>query len=479
MQLIDIKTTVVVLIVLPLFSALITPFKANHRVLFYIISLCFSALYVSVLIGTEITEQPIVLTPLLVFSFDKYSWLFTFLIGICWFITIIYSSAYSKYNFQQKAEKFFTYLNVTVAVLTANGLSGNIITLFFFYILSIPLIYPLVTLKGTKDSNETGKIYIKSLLLPSLVLLIPAIVILLNCCGLINFSSEGEESYGLFRQNEFLSSIILLMFIWGFSKNSVAPFHYWLPKVSDTPAPVSALIHSVASVQTGTIALIKIGVYVFGIDYLYKLNMNFFHTGWITYLCGFTALYTGWKAYKTDDLKKRFSYSTVGQLSYIITAILIGTKASLMGAILHIVTHSFAKMCLFFVAGFFNSAYKTVKTHDIAKIAPHHRWIVAVVAIAGLSISGFPFLAGYYSKDHMLLEEIHTKHYAAAAFLLIGSIINIMYIFPIIKAGFFFKAKQDFQVQAVPIPMAIAIGICTLVTIGFSFYVYTIMRILN
>src|SRR5690606_8792478 len=130
----------------------------------------------------------------------------------------------------------------------------------------------------------------------------------------------------------------------------------------------------------------------------------------------------------TQNLKERFSFSTVGQLSYIITAILIGTEVSMHGAMLHIVTHAIAKLTLFFCAGAYLTSFGSVQAAHVAAAIPGRRWLGLTAIVSGLSISGFPFLAGYYSKDIMLLEEIHRHHYFAAAFLLAGSFLNFVYI---------------------------------------------------
>lgn len=71
------------------------------------------------------------------------------------------------------------------------------------------------------------------------------------------------------------ASIILALIIVGLSKNCVAPFHLWLPTVSIAPAPVTAMIHSVASVQVGSIVLFKIAKYVYGMELLRELSDHF------------------------------------------------------------------------------------------------------------------------------------------------------------------------------------------------------------
>jgi multicomponent Na+:H+ antiporter subunit D len=268
------------------------------------------------------------------------------------------------------------------------------------------------------------------------------------------------------------------MFVVGISKNSVFPFHSWLPNTNSAPAPVSGLIHSAATVKMGSIALIKIAVYIFGLDYIRVLTSNFFTGGWLTYLCGLTAIYTAYRALTTDDLKQRFAFSTVGQLSYIILAILIGTRTGVMAAMLHIVTHAIAKSCLFYVAGFYNSVYKTTSVKHIGEIMPNTRFIALVIAICGLSITGFPFLAGYYSKDLMLVEEWHSHYYSSAIFLLLGSIINMFYIIGPVKNAF--KKKNPTLIKKkIPFSMLLTFIISIILIIGCNYYVSYLILVIQ
>jgi len=302
---------------------------------------------------------------------------------------------------------------------------------------------------------------------------LPAILIIYNITGSTYFYEAPSKAL---QEHGDLAALCLVLFVIGISKNSVMPFHTWLPKTMSAPAPVSALIHSVAAVKSGVIVMTKIAVYVYGLDFLRSLTSDFLTGGWLIYLCGITSVYTAYKALKSDNLKVRFSYSTIGQISYIIIALLVATPASVLGAMLHIITHSIAKMGLFFVAGTYNSLYKTLKADQIAKITPYTPWLVIAVAIFGASITGFPFFAGYHSKDLMLLEEIHTGNYAAAVFLLIGSLINILYIYPVVKSGFFYKEKVPLEVKKIPWGIKIAISVCVFIIISFSFYTYYIVR---
>jgi len=349
-----------------------------------------------------------------------------------------------------------------------NVCAGNLTTLFIFYTIGIPLTYPLLNIRNTEESKKASSRFIKQTLLPSFLIFLPAIIITEIILGHIDFNTT--ITLGSKNINPLIGGGLLSMYVIGISKNSVFPFSTWLPGTNSAPAPVSGLIHSVATVKTGSIALMKISIYIFGLDYIHKLTSDFFTGGWLIYLCGLTAVYTAVKAFMTDDLKKRFTYSTVGQLSYIILAILIGTKTGIIGGLLHIVTHAIAKSCLFYVVGFYSSVYSTVSAKQIGKIIPSTRFIAFVIAVCGLSIAGFPFLAGYYSKDIMLIEEWNNHYYASAIFLVLGAIINIFYIIGPVKNAFN-APSSDIVIKPVPLSMMIVYIISIILLIGANFYI--------
>jgi multicomponent Na+:H+ antiporter subunit D len=423
-------------------------------------------------VDTKIDLDPIPLR----FIVDKYSKIFLLLISFSWLISIIYCYEFTKYHFQQKTTEFFLYLNTLLTVVMLNASAGDMLTLFVFYLFGIPLTYPLIKIRGTSASKASAIKFLRQTLWPSLLILVPAVLSVMAHVGNIPFGSI--KTLGAEGVSPMVGGTLLLMFVVGISKNSVFPFHTWLPSTSPAPAPVSGLIHSIGTVKTGSIAMIKLAVYVFGLDYVQFLTSNFLTGGWICYLCGFTSIYTAYRALKTDDLKQRFGYSTVGQLSYIILSILTGSVNGIFAATLHIVTHGIAKSCLFYVAGFYNSVYKTVKISEISKIMPHTPFVAFVIAVCGLSITGFPFLAGFYSKDLMLLEEWNGHYYASASFLLIGSVINIFYIIGPVR-NVFKKRSNEIEKKPIPISMFLTFLICVALIIGGNFYVPYLIQLIK
>jgi multicomponent Na+:H+ antiporter subunit D len=455
-------------LIAPLSVLLFLPLKARFRNLFYLIALLvslgsvYSSAKLQVGIGFSI---PSLFLEVVV---DKYARIFLQLISACWLISIIYSFEFTKYHFQERKTRFFILLNTLLTAVMLNACAGNLQTLFLFYSVGIPITYPLITLRGNPEALRSGKKFLLQTTLPSLFLFLPAIFIVWQLTGSTSFA--GDQTLANHNVSHLIGGGLLAMFVIGISKNSVFPFHGWLPSTYSAPAPVSGLIHSVAAVKSGSIALIKIAIHIFGLEYIHQLTSEFLTGGWLTYLCGLTAVYTAYRALLTDNFKQRLGYSTVGQLSYIILAILIGTNTGIIAAMLHIVTHAIAKACLFYVAGFYNSIYRTVSVAAIAKIMPQTRLIALVIAICGLSITGFPFLAGYYSKDLMLVEEWQSHYYASAIFLVIGSIVNIAYIIGPVQNAFHRKDPTVVR-QPVPISMVVTFIISIALILASNFFV--------
>lgn len=457
-----------IVLLAPLAALAFLPVKKKSRNLFYAGSVLVAVISLYFAFALELDVRYSV--PQIGFSIivDRFSRIFLMLINCTWLISIIYSYEFSKYHFQEKKTVFFICLNILLSIVVLNACAGNMITLFVFYFMGIPLSYPLITLRGNRVAINSGKRFLRQTVWPSLLIFLPAILITGHLIGHVSFNEAG--TLGSNNIHPALGGVLLFMFVIGISKNSVFPFSSWLPNTNPAPAPVSALIHSVATVKTGSIALIKIAVYIFGLDYVHLLTSRFLTGGWLIYLCGFTAIYTAYKALTTDDLKQRFAFSTVGQLSYIILAVLVGTKIGIIAAVLHIVTHAIAKSCLFYVAGFYNSIYHTTSVREIGKLMPHSRFIALVIAVCGLSITGFPFLAGYYSKDLMLIEEWHSHYYSSAIFLAIGSVINLFYIVgPVMNA--FKRKKPGLETRRIPFSMLLTFIISMVLIIGSNFYV--------
>lgn len=468
------------LLFLPLIEILTGTFarkyKVIHEILICAISLCGLVISIVVPISSDIYYIDFGFIKLK-FMCDVYSYIFGILVNIVWILTNLYSYSYTSISIHRhKIGSFFRYLSLTIFAVFGICYAANLITIMIFTILLTLLTAPLITQNNTKNSIRARNWYIITHLGTTFVLLLPAVYLVWHYTG----STDFVQTHSLASlDNDIISALILTLFVFGISKNCIMPFHNWIIKTTVAPTPVSGLLHSVAAVKSGSIMMIKIVVYIFGTEYMQHLTSSFWTGGWILYLCGITALYAAWCAWKTKIVKHRFAYSTISQLSYIMSSFMLATPLAIMAGTLHIVSHSICKIVLFYIAGIFSAIYGIYSTGDAAKLAPHIKFWIGCLAFCGASIIGFPFLPGSFGKDYMIVADWKSHHYASIVFLIAGSIINILYIYPIVKAGFFTKNPKPIIKKHIPLTMRIAIIGGILIAISMSIFINNIISFFN
>ena len=403
------------------------------------------------------------------FMCDIYSYFFGILVNVVWLLTILYSYSYTKLNIaRNKVSEFYKYLSLTIFAVFGSTYAADLWTLFIFYVLLILFTAPLIIQRTSKAAIRAKRLYLITHLGTASLLLLPAITLLSYFGCNVEFIKSSNSTL---QENHLLGSWILFFFIFGISKNCVLPFHNWITRATVAPTPVSGLLHSVAAVKSGSIAIIKIVVYIFGLEYINQLTANFWTGGWVFYLCGSTAVYAAYRAYKTTNIKNRFAYSTISQLSYILSSTMIATPLAIMGSVLHIISHSLCKIVLFYIAGVFSVVYDTHSTRDADRISPHLKFWIFILALCGASIIGIPFMPGSYGKDYMILSELQTHHYAVFVFLITGSLINVFYIYPIVKVAFFTKSPEPITLKPIPLSMKLAIIITVVLAALMSYFI--------
>ena len=209
---------------------------------------------------------------------------------------------------------------------------------------------------------------------------------------------------GTFTQNHEIKDFLLLLicFVFGFSKTAIFPLHQWLPRAMVAPVPVSSLLHAVAVVKSGIFALMKVFIYLFGIDYLsYIHEISPWTIDWLTLLACFTILYAGIMACFQESLKKTLAYSTISQLSYMILALSFTSYISFNAAFLQMLSHSIAKITLFFSVGIIYTSLHKIEINEVKGIFRILPMPVLLFIAASLSIIGLPFSTGYLTINNL------------------------------------------------------------------------------
>jgi multicomponent Na+:H+ antiporter subunit D len=353
--------------------------------------------------------------------------------------------------------------------------------LFIFYELLTLSTYPLVTHAGTDAAKKGGRIYLGILLTTSIAFLLFAILGTWAVTGTLDFKPGGildGASPGA------PLGILLVLFCYGIGKAALMPFHGWLPNAMVAPAPVSALLHAVAVVKAGVFSILKVVIYIFGIDNLKDIPT----ADLMLYIGATTILLSSCIAMTKDNLKARLAYSTVSQLSYIVVGALLASSIAAAGATLHIVTHAFGKITLFFCAGAIMVAAHKKNVSDLVGLGRKMPLTMVAFAIGSISIIGLPPMAGTWSKWYLMLGALETDKLIIVAVLTISSLLNIAYLLPIPIKAFFVPPKEGehqtktfswSEVKEAPTPSLIAIVVTSFACLALFFFPQTFIELIN
>lgn len=347
-----------------------------------------------------------------------------------WILNSIYSVGYMRGNNEQHQTRF--YVCFAIAILAAMGVAfaANMFTLFIFYEVLTISTYPLVTHKGTPESKASGRVYLGILIGTSIGLQMVAIIWTWGATGTLDFTKggilDGKIAAGV-------APFLLALYIFGVGKAALMPFHRWLPAAMVAPTPVSALLHAVAVVKAGVFTVMKIVVYIFGIDYLTTTGASI----WLMWVAAFTLVTASLIALGKDNLKARLAYSTVSQLSYVTLGAALATSMGVIGGSMHIAMHAVGKITLFFCAGAIYTATHKTEISDMDGLGRAMPFTYGAFLIGALSIIGLPPLGGSWSKWYLMLGAADAGQLIMIGVLMVSSLLNVAYLLPIVGRGFF------------------------------------------
>ena len=390
------------------------------------------------------------------FSIEPLGMLFALIASFLWLITTVYAIGYMRSHKEQNQTRFYTCFAIAIGSVMGIAFADNLFTLFIFYEILTLSTYPLVTHAGTEKAKKGGRIYLGILLSTSIVFFLLAIISTWFVAGDLDFKPGGVFDADV---DKMVAGTILVLFIFGIGKAAIMPFHRWLPAAMVAPTPVSALLHAVAVVKAGVFTVLKICIYIFGIDLLAVLPS----TQFLLYLAGASILLASLVAMRQDNLKARLAYSTVSQLGYITLGALLATSAGIMGSSMHIATHAFGKITLFFCAGAILVAAHKSKISEMRGLGHQMPITMAAFFIASLSIIGVPPTGGTWSKWYLLMGTIEAEQLLLMGILTISSLLNIAYLLPIPFHAFFSADKMSSSagIKEAPLPSLIALCITT------------------
>lgn len=221
------------------------------------------------------------------------------------------------------------------------------------------------------------------------------------------------------------------------TKRAQIPFSAWLPAAIAAPTPVSSLVHSSTLVTAGVYILIR---------FSYLLNNPNIKMFLIT-MALLTIIMSGIRGVFEFDLKKIIALSTLSQLGFIISTLALGLPDL---TFFHLATHACFKALLFICAGIFIHRFQDNQDiRGFGIINKNFSLSLCIFNVANLSLSGFPFLSGFFSKD-LILELVLLRNINLLIFFLfmLGTFLTVFYRFRLIfyltfKRVFYFRPIES------------------------------------
>ena len=399
------------------------------------------------------------------FAIEPLGMLFALLASFLWLVTSIYSIGYMRANNEPYQTRFYACFALALASTIGIAFAANMFTLFIFYEALTISTYPLVAHTGTAEARRSGRTYLGVLLGTSIVFLLFAIIWTWSLTGTLDFRDggilEGHASQAAL-------GILLVLYVFGVGKAALMPFHRWLPAAMVAPAPVSALLHAVAVVKAGVFTILKLVVYIFGLDTLSAMTGS----GWLIYVAGFTIVAASLVALRQDNLKLRLAYSTVGQLGYVVLGAGLANASGILGGGMHIAAHAFGKITLFFCAGAIYTALRKTRVSELDGVGRTMPVTMTCFAIGTLSLIGLPPMVGAWSKWNLALGTIEAESYLLLTALALSSLLNIAYLLPIVTRAFFASpaGASDGGMNEAPIPCLVGLAISAAGCVVLFFY---------
>ena len=304
------------------------------------------------------------------------------------FLIHLYSIGYMKGD--ERYPRFFVYLNLFVFSMLVLVLGDSLLLTFVGWEGVGACSYLLISFWFERESAASAG---KKAFVVNRVGDFGFMIAMFLCFatfGTLEYAGILENAEGVGQTT--LSAIALLLFVGACGKSAQLPLFVWLPDAMEGPTPVSALIHAATMVTAGVYLMCRVAP-------LLALTED---VGTVIAVVGAaTAFFAATVAVAQDDIKRVLAYSTISQLGYMFLAVGSGAYVA---AIFHMVTHAFFKALLFLGAG--SVIHGLHDEQDMKRMGALKKWMPVTSAtfiVGWLAIAGVPPLAGFWSKDDILL----------------------------------------------------------------------------
>jgi len=269
--------------------------------------------------------------------------------------------------------------------------------------------------------------------------------------GLILF--HHQEGHLLF--NELPGGLAGGLILTGFAINAaIPPLHAWLPDAYPRATIWGSVFLSAFTTKTA----------------VYVLARGYSGTDILIWAGALMAIYGVTFALLENDLRRLLSYHIVSQVGFMVCGIGLGSDMAVNGASAHAFCHILYKGLLFMAVGSMIAVTGKSKLTELGGLFKTMPWTFVAYMVGAFSISGVPLFNGFISKS-MTISGAAQLHHGPAELLLtaasVGTFLSVGLKLPYYA---FFGKPSVVQGKELPISMAMAMGIASLLCVGLGLY---------
>lgn len=372
-----------------------------------------------------------------------------------------------------KRAPFYAGFLICFAGLLGMVVTGDAFNVFVFLEVSSISTYVLVAMGASRDRRAIHAAY-RYLILGSIgatffVIGIGFLYMETGTLNMVDMARVLRELDGGSRVSQVAFGFIIV----GLGlKLAMFPLHMWLPGAyAHSPTFVTAFLASTAT-KAALYLLIRFMFTVFdpNIDYVMTIL-----TRLIIGVAVLGMLLASLQAIFQTDIRRLLAYSSVAQVGYMLLGVGLGTAAGVSAGYLHLMNHALIKGALFIAVGAFWYRFGITRITDLRGLGKTMPVTMGAFTIAGLSLIGLPFTAGFVSKVNLAQAAAAKGWWWAVGVIMVTSIFAIIYIGQMLKCAYFDDPPEINGVQVArneaPLMMLIPLWILAAlsIVIGMGF----------
>lgn len=252
-------------------------------------------------------------------------------------------------------------------------------------------------------------------------------------------------------------------------KIALLPLHLWLPNAYAYAPSMITVFLSATATKVSLYVLFRFFFSVFSDEITFE---QFQLDKILLPLSVLAILIASFVAIYQDNIKKMLAYSSVAQIGYMTLGIGLATKSGSIAGLLHLFNHAIIKGGLFLAMACIVLRTGSVQLSNFAGLGKRMPWTMAAFLLLGLGLIGVPFTAGFISKWYLLIAALEQDHWLAAAVIVGGSLLAIIYIWKVIEYAYLkspTKASEKYSTERIEAPLQMLIPLWLLVAANFYF----------